>query len=76
MSKRKGSRKQVASPDLLKGRVMLRVNEYAELTGTPIPSVYRYLALGKLRGIRIGTSLRIPVSALLEQIRNQSDAER
>jgi excisionase family DNA binding protein len=69
MRKQKSDRKkQATSPDLLNGRLMLRVQEYAELTGTPLPSVYRYLALGKLRGIRIGGTLRIPVSAVLEQM--------
>jgi excisionase family DNA binding protein len=45
---------------------MLRVHEYAELTGTPAPSVYRYIALNKLPSIRIGSTLRIPVSAVTE----------
>jgi excisionase family DNA binding protein len=57
------------TPDILRNRLMLRVQEYAELTGTPLPSVYRYLALGKLRGIRIGGTLRIPVATVLEQMR-------
>lgn len=64
---------RVATPDLLRGRLMLRVNEYAELTGTPIPSVYRYISLGKLPSIRIGNTVRIPVSALTEQLKGAGD---
>ena len=60
---------------MLKGRLMLRVDEYAALTGTPAPSVYRYLALGKLPSIRIGSTIRIPVSALSEQLRGLSMAK-
>ena len=57
------------TPEMLKGRLMLRVQEYAELTGTPAPSVYRYVTLGKLPSIRIGHTLRIPVSALTDQLK-------
>jgi excisionase family DNA binding protein len=69
MSSINGERMQPLTPEILKGRLMLRVREYAELTGTPIPSVYRYLALGKLPGIRIGNTLRISVSALTNQLK-------
>jgi excisionase family DNA binding protein len=57
-----------ATPEMLKGRLMLRVQEYADLTGTPLPSVYRYLATGKLPAIRIGGTLRISVAALQQQM--------
>jgi excisionase family DNA binding protein len=58
-----------ATPDLLKQRLMLRVKEFAELTGTPIATVYAYIASGKITVIRIGGSLRIPVAAVLEQLK-------
>jgi excisionase family DNA binding protein len=51
---------------------MLRVSEYSQLTGTPAPTVYKYLASGEIPAIRIGGTVRIPVSALLEQIQGQS----
>ena len=61
------------TPEGLKGRLMLRVQEYAVLTGTPAPSVYRYIALGKLPSIRIGSTLRIPVEALTDQLNGVSN---
>ena len=67
MAKRKQERTE-ATPEILKGRVMLRVSEYSQLTGTPAPTVYKYLASGEIPAIRIGGTVRIPVSALLEQI--------
>jgi excisionase family DNA binding protein len=64
-----------ATPDLLKQRLMLRAKEYGELTGTPLPTVYAYIAAGKIPGvIRIGNSLRIPVAAVLEQLKAGSPA--
>jgi excisionase family DNA binding protein len=67
MAKRKREKTE-ATPDILKGRVMLRVSEYSQLTGTPAPTVYKYLASGEIPAIRIGGTVRIPVSALLEQM--------
>jgi excisionase family DNA binding protein len=67
MAKRKRERTE-ATPEILKGRVMLRVSEYSQLTGTPAPTVYKYLASGEIPAIRIGGTVRIPVSALLEQM--------
>ena len=65
--------KAAATPDLLKQRLLLRVKEFAELTGTPTPTVYAYIASGKISGvIRIGSSLRIPVSVVLEQLKGAS----
>jgi excisionase family DNA binding protein len=58
-----------ATPEILNGRLMLRVREYSDLTGTPVPSVYRYLATGKLPAIRIGGTLRISVVALQHQMK-------
>lgn len=60
---------------LLNHRLMLRVREYADLTGTPAPSVYRYVALGKLPSVRIGSTLRIPVSAVADQLKGAQNGE-
>ena len=66
--------KAAATPDLLKHRLMLRIREYAELTGTPVPTVYAYCAAGKIPGvIRIGNSLRIPVAAVMEQLAGRGE---
>ena len=56
-------------PELLKNRLMLRVREYADLTGTPAPTVYALLYAGRIPGAtRIGNSWRIPVRTLLDQL--------
>ena len=72
LMKRKSAGKSAGksiTPDLLKGRIMLRVQEYATLTGTPIATVYKYLNTGELPSIRIGSTLRIPVSAVSAQMK-------
>lgn len=56
--------KPAPTAKLLDGRLMLRVAEFSALTGTPKPSVYKYIASGQVKAIRIGGSLRIPVSAI------------
>jgi excisionase family DNA binding protein len=65
---RRGKRKAhptPATPDLLGRRLFLRVREYSDLTGTPLPTVYALIAAGKVEGVvRIGNSIRIPVAAL------------
>jgi excisionase family DNA binding protein len=62
-----------ATPELLKQRLMLRVKEYADLTGTPTATVYAYIAAGKIPGVvRIGSSLRIPVKAVLDQMEGRA----
>ncbi|MFB3826474.1 MAG: excisionase family DNA-binding protein [Bryobacteraceae bacterium] len=54
-----------ATPDLLGQRLFLRVREYSDLTGTPLPTVYALIAAGKIEGVvRIGNSIRIPVAAI------------
>jgi excisionase family DNA binding protein len=64
-SRRKDKAKTPPTPEILKTRVALRVSEFAALTGTPVPTVYAYIAAGKIPGVtRIGSSLRIPVSAV------------
>jgi excisionase family DNA binding protein len=58
-----------AAPDILGTRLFLRVQEFAELTGTPVASVYRYVASGELPSRRIGSTIRIPVSAVCEELK-------
>lgn len=54
-----------ASPDLLGRRLFLRVREYSDLTGTPLPTCYALIAAGKIEGVvHIGDSIRVPVAAL------------
>ena len=58
-----------ATPDLLDKRILLRVREYADLTGTPLATVYSLVAAGKIAGAtRIGSSIRIPVSSVRELV--------
>jgi excisionase family DNA binding protein len=61
--KRKVLRSPV-SPDLLGRRLFLRVREYSDLTGTPLPTCYSLIHQGKIESIKIGDSIRIPVAAL------------
>jgi excisionase family DNA binding protein len=75
MPKQKLDTKRPATPELLKGRIMIRAQEYADLTGTPLPTVYKYLSGGEIPAIRIGSSVRIPVSAVAEQMA-QADRTR
>jgi excisionase family DNA binding protein len=68
-SSRKGKRRTAnrapATPDLLESRLYLRVREFCDLTGTPLPSCYALIAGGRIPGVvRIGNSIRIPVAAL------------
>jgi excisionase family DNA binding protein len=69
MAKQKNVDKPEATPKLLDGRIMLRVREYATLTGTPLPTAYKYVNSGAIPVIRIGGSLRIPVAAVLKQLK-------
>ncbi len=69
MAKRRNVDKPAPKPGLLDGRLMLRIKEYAALTGTPLPTAYKYVNSGKVPVIRIGGSLRIPVAAVLEQLK-------
>jgi excisionase family DNA binding protein len=50
------------TPGILEQRVAVRPREYSMLTGTPLPTVYKYIANGLLRANRIGGTIRIPVS--------------
>jgi excisionase family DNA binding protein len=59
-------------PDALRDRVSVRAREYAALTGTPLPSVYRYIATKQIPATRIGNTWRIPVSAVLGLVRNEA----
>jgi excisionase family DNA binding protein len=56
---------KMIGPDALRGRVSVRPREYAALTGTPLPSVYRYIAMKQIPANRIGQTWRIPVAAVL-----------
>ena len=69
MAKRKTTEKPALTPKLLEGRIMLRISEWAELTGTPLPTAYRYATTGKLPVVRLGGTLRVPVAAVLEQLK-------
>jgi excisionase family DNA binding protein len=51
--------------DALRGRVSVRPREFSALTGTPLPSVYRYIATKQIPATRIGSTWLIPVSAIL-----------
>jgi excisionase family DNA binding protein len=53
-------------PDLLKTRRWLRVREYCELTGTPLGTAYKYVAEGIVESVRIGSTIRIPCTAVTE----------
>jgi len=69
LKKREKANTTPASTDLLSTRLLLRVAEYADLTGTPRPTVYALIAAGKIAGVvRIGNSIRIPVAALRELV--------
>ena len=57
-----------ATPALLDNRLFLRVKEYAQLTGTPEPTVYALVHSGRLEHTRIGSSIRIPVTALKQLV--------
>ena len=48
----------------LQRRVMVRPREFAELTGTPLATVYKYIANGQLKASRMGSTIRIPVSEI------------
>jgi excisionase family DNA binding protein len=56
--------KTTIEPGKLRERVSIRAREYAALTGTPLPSVYRYIANGQIRAARIGGTWHIPVAAV------------
>jgi excisionase family DNA binding protein len=52
------------TPEGLRQRVSLRPREYADLTGIPLPSVYRHISNGSLKSKRVGSSIRIAVEEL------------
>jgi excisionase family DNA binding protein len=52
------------TPEGLRQRVSLRPREYADLTGIPLPSVYRHISNGSLKATRVGSSIRIAVEEL------------
>jgi excisionase family DNA binding protein len=52
------------TPEGLQQRIMVRPREFSELTGTPLPTVYKYIATGRLRSSRLGSTIRIPASEI------------
>jgi excisionase family DNA binding protein len=68
MRKKRTTERRPASPDLLGTRLFLRVKEFSDLTGTPVPTVYSLVTAGKLDAVRIGNSIRIPASALKQLV--------
>ncbi len=58
------SQQKPATPALLDSRLFLRVKEFSDLTGTPVSSTYALIHTGKIECVRIGNSLRIPVSSI------------
>jgi excisionase family DNA binding protein len=63
--------KTTIQPGNLQESVSIRAREYAALTGTPLPSVYRYLATKQIPATRIGSTWLIPVSAVLGLVGNE-----
>ena len=62
-------KKVSANPDLLKTRLLLRLAEWAALTGTPLPTAYKLAAKGEIAGLfRVGNTFRISVASVVEQI--------
>lgn len=66
--KKRSRNKASTCPRLLDGRIMLRVHEYSELTGTPIASVYKYAKSGELPTVKLGNTIRISVEAIRKQL--------
>jgi excisionase family DNA binding protein len=52
------------TPESLQQRVMVRPREFSLLTGTPLATVYKYIATGQLRSSRLGSTIRIPASEI------------
>lgn len=73
MAKRKIA-KQSPTPELLKGRLMLTIREYATLVGMPPATAYRYASTGIIPTTRIGRSIRIPVAAVQAQLAGSGQA--
>ena len=66
MMNKRAKQNAQAAPALIRNRIYLRAREYADLTGTPIASVYKYISDGQIPSERIGGTVRIPVAALAE----------
>ncbi len=52
---------------------LLKVSEVAQILGVSRSQVYEMLSQGELPGVRIGTSVRVPVGRLQLWIRNRVD---
>lgn len=53
-------------------RLLVRVSEAAEICSMSRSSLYEAIKAGEFPAIRIGHSLRVPVAALEEWIRNKA----
>jgi excisionase family DNA binding protein len=56
--------RKMLTPGALRSRISIRPREFAALTGTPLPTVYRRIADQQIRATRIGATWHIPVSAI------------
>jgi excisionase family DNA binding protein len=59
---------QTAAATDMTGKRWMRVREFCEMTSTPIPTAYKYIAEGIVPSVRIGSTIRIPVAAALERL--------
>ncbi len=57
-------------------RLLLRPREVAVATGLSRSMVYELIGRGELPAIRVGKSVRVPVAALQQWIRDQATAQR
>jgi excisionase family DNA binding protein len=62
--------------DLPYERLAYRVGEFAEAIGVSRSKAYELVASGEVPSIRIGSSRRVPVTALREWIDRQVSANR
>lgn len=65
----KRQKRVLVTPALLRGRLMIRLREWCDLTGTPLATGYKLANAGKIPGlIRVGNTIRIATAALQEQL--------
>lgn len=65
--------------EAIHGKLLLDINETAELLGLGRSHVYRYVLRGELRSLKLGRRRKISIESLHEFIRNlqaEEDAER
>jgi excisionase family DNA binding protein len=56
-------------------QILLRVGDAAEAISMSRAKVYSLIALGEIPSVRLGKSLRVPVDALRESIRQRMEAQ-